>query len=108
MSKVSKSFIEEGIFKKQNRNLGRYKILEDFKKNSIKAKKWAEDKSKKWKRLLSDGQKGLLRDFTRFQELNSHLEKLRGHSIEDRYIRKDVERIDRALEKAKLDHSIYI
>ncbi|ARF69787.1 hypothetical protein B7C51_21020 [Paenibacillus larvae subsp. pulvifaciens] len=101
------------IFRKQNRiNLGRCKMLRlgDFRKDREKAKKWAKEKSEKWKKSLGSEEKRLLEDSVSFQRVNDTLEKNRGRSIKISSIRKNVDRLDKALEvrEAKLDDSIYV
>ncbi|MEV2287045.1 ADP-ribosyltransferase [Paenibacillus larvae] len=82
----------------------------DFKKDREKAKKWTEENFKEWKNSLNSEQKKLLKDSARIQKVNAELKKFRGRFIGDDSIRKDVDKLDKALEdkSAKLDHSIRI
>ncbi|MFN1240387.1 ADP-ribosyltransferase, partial [Paenibacillus larvae] len=75
-----------------------------------KAKNWAKEKSEKWKKSLGLEEKRLLEDSISFQRVNNTLEKNRGRSIKISSIRKNVDRLDKALEinDAKLDDSIYV
>ncbi|WP_198041773.1 ADP-ribosyltransferase [Paenibacillus larvae] len=84
--------------------------LGDFRKDREKAKKWAKEKSEKWKKSLGSEEKRLLEDSVSFQRVNDTLEKNRGRSIKISSIRKNVDRLDKALEvrEAKLDDSIYV